>query len=74
MRTDPVAFLRFVLRSGDVDLAERLARALRGDPRYRARTEDLLAALAPGDPAGHTSPGGRMLDSLLDRFALPRED
>ena len=37
MRTDPIAFLRFVLRSGDVELARRLARALVSDPRYRER-------------------------------------
>jgi hypothetical protein len=67
---DPIAFLRFVLRSGDVALAERVASALRSDPRYRARAEHALAALGSSPEAmRHSSPGGRILDSLLDRFS-----
>ena len=65
---DPIAFLRFVLRSGDIDLAERLTRALRSDARYRDRAEAALSRLAPAGRAQHSTPGGRMLDSLLDRF------
>ena len=65
---DPIAFLRFVLRSGDIELAERLTRALRSDPRYRERAEAALSALASAPRSQHSTPGGRMLDSLLDRF------
>ncbi|MGI9080989.1 MAG: hypothetical protein ACR2FZ_01740 [Thermoleophilaceae bacterium] len=68
---DPIAFYRFVLRSGDVELAERLTRAFRSDPRYRERAEAVLRALPPPRRVHHSSPGGRMLDSLLDRFAPP---
>ena len=76
MRTehDPVAFLRFALRSGDIELAERLTRALRSDPRYRDRTEAVLQALPPGAGAQHSTPGGRMLDSLLHRFEPPSQN
>ncbi len=71
---DPIAFYRFVLRSGDVELAERLTRALRSDPRYRERAEAALQALALRDRSRHSTPGGRMLDSLLDRFASPSQN
>ena len=71
---DPIAFLRFVLRSGDIELAERLTRALRSDPRYRAGAEAALSGLAPTDRPKHSTPGGRMLDSLLDRFEPPSQN
>ena len=71
---DPIAFLRFVLRSADIELAERLTRALRSDPRYRDRTEAVLQALPPAAGARHSTPGGQMLDSLLHRFAQPSEN
>jgi len=68
---DPTAFLGFVLRSGDIDLAERLTRALRSDPRYRLRTEAAMRGLPPPSEDRHSTPGGRLLDSLADRFAAP---
>ena len=72
---DPIAFLRFVLRSGDVALAARVARALRSDPRYRKRAEQALSALRASTGAHeHSTPGGRILDSLLDRFAPPSQN
>ncbi len=71
---DPIAFYRFVLRSGDVELAERLTQALRSDPRYRERAEAVLQALPQPVAAQHSTPGGRMLDSLLDRFASPSQN
>jgi len=74
MRTDPIAFLRFVLRSGDVELARRLARALMSDPRYRERAAAELSALGPAGRARHATPGGQMLDTLLDRLAPPGQN
>ena len=76
MRTehDPIAFLRFVLRSGDIQLAERLTRALRADPRYRERTEAMLSGLGSAGRSRHCTPGGRLLDSLLDRLAPPSQN
>lgn len=72
---DPIAFLRFALRSGDIELAERLARALRSDPRYRERAEAALSVLGSGGGSSpHSTPGGRLLDSLLDRFAPQRQN
>lgn len=71
---DPIAFLRFVLRSGDIELAERLTRALRSDPRYRERAEAALSGLARAGRSRHATPGGRMLDSLLDRFEPPSQN
>jgi len=65
---DPIAFYRFVLRSGDIELAERLTRAFRSDPRYRERAEAVLSELGPAGLSRHSTPGGRILDSLLDRF------
>jgi hypothetical protein len=71
---DPVAFLRFVLRSGDIELAQRLTRALRSDPRYRERADAALSALVPARHSHHCTPGGRMLDTLLDRFKPPSQN
>ena len=71
---DPIAFLRFVLRSGDIELAERLTWALRSDPRYRERAEAALSGLASAPRSQHSTPGGRMLDSLLDRFEPPSQN
>ena len=71
---DPIAFLRFVLRSGDIELAERLTHAFRSDPRYRERAEAVLSGLGPGAESPHSTPGGRMLDSLLHRFATPGQN
>ncbi len=76
MRTehDPIAFLRFVLRSGDVELAERLTRALRSDPRYRERAEAVLSGLGSAGQSRHSTPGGKLLDALLDRLAPPSQN
>ena len=76
MRTaqDPIAFLRFALRSGDIELAERLTLALRSDPGYRERADAVLQGLPPPSPVRHSTPGGRLLDSLLDRFAPPSQN
>ena len=76
MRTahDPIAFLRFVLRSGDIELAERLTHALRSEHRYRERADAVLQGLPPPSQVPHSTPGGRMLDSLLDRFAPPGQN
>lgn len=71
---DPIAFLRFVLRSGDIQLAERLTRALRSDPRYRERTEAMLSGLGSAGRSRHSTPGGQLLDSLLDRLAPPSQN
>jgi hypothetical protein len=71
---DPIAFLRFVLRSGDVELAQRLIHALRADPRYRDQADETLSALGLAMPEAHITPGGSMLDSLLDRLESPSEN
>lgn len=64
---DLIKLYRHVLRAGDVRLARRLGRILVRDPHYRERA---LAELEPF-PREHTAyitPGGQLLDRMLQRL------
>lgn len=64
---DLIPLYRHVLRAGDVRLARRLGRILVRDPRYRERALAELDRL-PRAQIAHLTPGGRLLDRLVQRL------
>lgn len=63
-----IRFYRFVLRSGDTGLAERLTRALGSDPALRGRVESELRALSRRELTAPAAPDW-VLRALLARLA-----
>jgi len=66
---DPIRFLHFVRRSGDLAFARHIAKLLRGDPHLRDRIDRELRSL-PRDPGATSRGAARVLGSVVERLGL----